>query len=431
MASAALSASAAPPSAVRVSGDGVPECSGPHQVRGYEVEPSLAADSTGSMLVGAWQQDRVSEERYGSIANMIGISQDGGATWERQLVTGVATCGGPGLSTNASDPWVAVGPDGTIYVASLGNTPASDTEGAVSGIIVSSSRDGGASWSTRIVDGPAEDDKETLTADPAVPGRAWVVWRGTNGDALVSRTDDFGDSWGAPAQVSRSRYNHIIDVHLLPLGGDRLVALYSTGMFVRSTELVMQVSDDAGSTWSKPRSLHGWSRFGLGSSDGRYRIRADSEIFSAAAAPNGAGYAAIQADEGLMVIRTLDEGRHWSKRVVVDARGGAGIPTVAASPDGHSVALIYLSLKQDKKGVPGLPTRYRSAISRNRGKTWSDRPLTATFDPRKAKSGGAVFLGDYMGLAPLGSRGDFGALVIAARPLAENGPTDVFFARPH
>ena len=425
----AMAALAAPPVRVLVSGAGVPDCSGPGQTRGYEVEPSLAADPSGSLLVGAWQQDR-RRSGSGSIANMIGVSKDGGATWDRQLVTAVSKCGG-GPTPAISDPWAAVAPDGTIYVASIG---VGGNELGQNTIFVQSSRDGGASWS-RVALPTSYSDKPTMAVDPVIPGRAWITWtEAPDVGEFISRTDDFGATWstGKPVSTQDPRFGSPKDVHLLPLAADRLIALATHNGFRDDyVDLVARVSDDGGDTWSSGRRL---TKFPLGSvhdADGRL-FRADSVIFGAAAGPGGAGYAVLQAGGGrIAIVRTLDAGRTWSRSNVVGrARYATGSPVVAASPDGTSVAVSFISLDRDRKGDGVASTRYRIAVSHDRGSTWQTSPLTPAFNARAGRTNGTPFLGDYTGLVPLGAGGRFGALVSVARPLAGNGPTDIVFVKP-
>src|SRR4051812_12449705 len=109
-------------------------CSGPSFV-GSEVEPSLAADPRHPQrLYAVWQQDR--NVRAGARGIVVARSADGGRTWKRNVVP-VGICAGQSGRTwpFASDPWVSVGGDGRVYVATLG--PA---------IAVVSSGDGGRTW---------------------------------------------------------------------------------------------------------------------------------------------------------------------------------------------------------------------------------------------------------------------------------------------
>src|SRR5436190_19485275 len=80
-----------------------------------EVEPEVAIDPTDpSHLVGAWQQDRLSDG--GSHGLVAGYSTDGGATWTVSPQPFSACYHASGLPgpyldyQRASDPWVSIGP---------------------------------------------------------------------------------------------------------------------------------------------------------------------------------------------------------------------------------------------------------------------------------------------------------------------------------
>ena len=393
-------------------------CSVRDAVPGYEVEPSLAADPSGQTIVGAWQQDRVDGDNGGTAANVIAVSTDAGASFATQLVGGVAACGG-GSADRVSDPWAAVAPDGTIYVASIAVDPNST--------YVQSSRDGGATWTGTSVSHEGYEDKETIAVDPHVPGRAWLAW--SEGSRFrISRTDDFGQTWSSPHPIGgRIGFGQVFDIHLLPVGGDRLLAVSSYGnSYGGDPTLTTAVSDDAGATWAPRRDVHNLIGASLVTRDGRV-FRADAEIFSAAAAGDDV-WVAMQGARGIHVFFSPDGGVTWQRRVF-ERRRGAGTPTIAASPDGRSVAVSYLSLDRDRRRDKPVTVRWRRLVTRDGGAHWRDRPLTRTFDARRARSAGRIFLGDYTGLAPLGAGGAFGALVTVAGAAAVSGRTDVAFVR--
>jgi hypothetical protein len=131
-----------------------------------EVEPSLAVDPRRpGRLVAAFQQDRY--HRGGARGIVVALSRDAGRSWERRALP-VSRCAGAAArqAPFASDPWVSVGPDGRIYVASLSG-----------GVSVTISGDWGRHWSTpAALHGPGFSDKPSLTADPHHPGTAYVVW---------------------------------------------------------------------------------------------------------------------------------------------------------------------------------------------------------------------------------------------------------------
>ncbi len=164
-------------------------------------------------VVGVWQQDRWSNG--GARGLVAGYSFDGGETWG-QTPLPFNRCAPGGLDfERASDPWVSIGPDGTVYAVSL-SFDATRPDNAVA---AATSSDGGVTWTNvRILmadDEPtAANDKEAVTADPVKPGTAYVVWdRAALSDCddegchdfsqptWFSKTTDGGRSWSDPSII--------------------------------------------------------------------------------------------------------------------------------------------------------------------------------------------------------------------------------------
>lgn len=406
-------------------------CVQPASIPGYEVESSLAADPTGRFLVGGYQQDRT--KRGGAVADVIATSDDGGETWTRTLVDGVSECGGGGFEKQ-TDPTAAIGPDGTAYVGVEGVS--TETSDPLSGSIYVLSRPAGEQAFTRVlVDGPREFmDKPVVSADPNRPGRAWVIWSG--GGQWVSRTDDGGSSWGAPVQVVPDGPGGQ-DHHIIPIGGDEVLAVvqYAASGLSRSGELVSYVSRDAGDTWSKQGRIGHYGALGA-TVDDRIGVRAPPGVFSTAVGGGDKVFVAHssrdQRGSAIRLISSANGGRKWRRVVLARGRAALVLPTVAASPDGRRVAVVWLTFRPEKGGTKRIKVRWRIARSDNAGRTWAKRPFSRRFDIAEARLGrrGELFVGDYVGLAPIGPGGGFGALLPFGRPLAESGPTDIFYVGP-
>src|SRR3954453_11064563 len=178
---------------------------------GAEAEPSSAGNqSRPGEVVGAWQQDRWSDG--GARGLVAGYSRDGGRSIDEGLWP-VSRCAPGGLNyERASDPWVSIGPEGTVYGSALpfdANSPR-NTVAAVT------SYDGGRTWRnpTVLIDDTQPqfaDDKNSVTADPLHPGTAYQVWDRlefspdltelVNGPTYLSVTRDFGRTWSAPRVI--------------------------------------------------------------------------------------------------------------------------------------------------------------------------------------------------------------------------------------
>src|SRR5260370_31344332 len=107
-----------------------------------EVEPYVAINPANALnIVGEWQQDRWNTG--GAHGLVAGYSFDGGQTWGETPLP-FSACAKGGLSyERASDPWVSIGPDGTIYANAISFDIITTTRNAVAG---ATSSDGGKTW---------------------------------------------------------------------------------------------------------------------------------------------------------------------------------------------------------------------------------------------------------------------------------------------
>src|SRR5205085_2357613 len=113
----------------------------------------------------------------GSRGDMAAVTFDGGKTWTNVPLPGNTVNNG-GFWYRNSDPWVSIGPDGTVYAI---NIDFQDPNNVYSGgVYVNTSHDGGLTWSAPaqlILDsGSPFNDKESITADPTASGYAYAVW---------------------------------------------------------------------------------------------------------------------------------------------------------------------------------------------------------------------------------------------------------------
>ena len=110
-----------------------------------EVEPYVAVNplTVGTdrvNIVGVWQQDRWSNGGARGLA--AAASFDGGRTWSESSLP-FSNCAPGGLPfERASDPWVSIGPDGTVYTVAL----SFDSTTSRNAVAAATSRDGGRTW---------------------------------------------------------------------------------------------------------------------------------------------------------------------------------------------------------------------------------------------------------------------------------------------
>jgi len=202
-------------------------------VRNSEVEPFVAVDpSNPSVMIGAWQQDRWSNG--GSQGLVSATSTNGGASWTVNALTKSSKCTG-GTAANgggyerASDPWIAISPNGTAYLFSLSvDTNPAGFLTSPNAVLVMRSTDHGASWADPVTlrrdDSPnALNDKNSITADPNSSNFVYAVWdrlasppSGTlsqpafenspafTGDVWFSRTTNGGTTWEPARKIFKA-----------------------------------------------------------------------------------------------------------------------------------------------------------------------------------------------------------------------------------
>jgi hypothetical protein len=431
-----------------------------------EAEPHLAVDPRRPRrLVATWQQDRFAIDG-GALSNLVATSNDAGRTWRTVRLPGLSRCTG-GTDERASDPWLSIGPDGTIYQASLTFTAIPALEGLAgpTALRVSRSRDGGRTFSapTTVVEASQYDDREAISADPTRPGHAYVAWvrrlgtLGERGTEYFSRTTDGGRTFSLPRQITAPKpatpdppplaEGTLPDptlIEVLPDGD--LVNVYveanPTPLIGGSTPLRpwsvwAQRSGDRGTTWSNLRRIAVIRRPGAPRDpESGSQVRAFN-VASTAVARDGTVYVVwndIRSPRSSLVLlsRSRDGGRRWSPpRTVARVATQAFLPAVAVMRDG-TVGVTFDDLRRDRRGDGKLTTDVWLRWSRDGGRRWRERHLAGSFDTLTASRTGSTgitgrFLGDYQGLVALPD--GFGALFAQARPAARTGASDVFFAR--
>jgi hypothetical protein len=415
------------------------------RINGAEIEPSITVNpSNPRNITATWQQDLGLAAR----TDMIGVSKDGGHTWRRRTIPGLTACTGGGADA-ASDPWVSAGPDSVVYFSGAEAFLSSLTAPPIA-FGASRSRDGGLSWSMPILASGRNprNDKETITADPRRPRHAYMVWGNRDMPPTApstsflrfARTQNGGANWSRPVTIDHAppnAFDQSSQILVLPNGA--LLALFSRvtlradGTFAGS--VLARRSTNEGRTWQPAvRAQSMPLRPFTDPESGDPLPNQDDGIFSAAVGPDGTTYLAWDQNRSprsgsIRFTASTDGGRTWTPPSrLPGVRAFAFEPAIAIDAP-NSIGITWYDMRHDHPADNQLTTDVWFAHSSDGGKTWRQTHVAGPFDYRTApRPSGFPRLGEYQGLAPLRPRG-FAAIFTMARPQAQNGPTDIFFAR--
>ncbi|MCA1656720.1 MAG: glycoside hydrolase, partial [Actinobacteria bacterium] len=242
------------------------------------VEPSVAVNPRNpDNIVVAWIQDFPQD-------NVLAITSDGGRTWQRRAVPKLTQCDG-GENQATADPWLSFGPDGVVYLSSMGIDLPPGSFTPVNTVVVSHSKDGGDTWSDPVVvhGRDAYNDEPTILADPGRAGRVHVFWS--------------------------LRY---------ALGAETVADFHS-------------VSNDGGKTWSAASAAYVPQGAGLVPLGAQIVATPDGTLLYSFLLNNAANYLSplpTLVDAEARVIRSTDHGQTWSQPI------GVGSGSAATNPPG-------------------------------------------------------------------------------------------------
>ena len=421
---------------------------------GAEVEPQIAIDPQNpAHLIGAWQQDRWSGG--GARGLRTGYSFDGGLTWSVTQAAFSRCTGGNAANgadyARASDPWVAIGPDGIAYQIAIAFNGATLAPGSSGAVLASRSVDGGRTWSAPtalISDGSlAFSDKESIAADPLAPGYAYASWDrlATNGlgPTYFARTTNGGLTWEAARPIynpggRNQTLNNVVVIATAGAGAGTLFNFFTEfdvgANNVATPHFAVLRSTDRGLTWGAPVTIAASLAVGTHDPQNPMReLRDGANLASFASGPGGVLVGVWQdsrfsggARDGIAFSRSMDGGSTWSPPVQINGVPAAQalLPVASVRADGV-IGVLYYDMRNDTVDPATLLVDAWLATSAD-GATWTERHVAGPFDFGAApQAEGGLFIGDYQGLAS--AAGAFVAFFARTNADTANR-TDVFAA---
>ena len=406
-----------------------------------EVEPQVAVNPTNpANIIGVYQQDRWNDG--GARGLVTSRSSNGGTSWARNFAAFSACSGGAAEYLRATDPWVSFDAAGRAYQISLSIDSA---DLGLSAVLTSTSTNGGATWSApetvqRDTNPVNFNDKESITGDWTRAGRAYAVWiRGAipgenrsiqglarsfafRGQPMFSRTTDGGETWSRPISMTGNKNVYAQGNQIAVLPDGTLVNVFSilfkgSGVQPPQANQVFQAvtrSTDGGRTWSKIHKIAPLGTVLLTDPDNPNPTSLDETIRAGDYLPDIAvdkesGDLYVTWADGLgtaannvVISKSTNGGRTWSAPQAIDRTPGqhAFNHAVTVADDG-TVAVLYYDFRNNTPAA-GLPTDVWLTHSTDGGETWQEQHVTGPFDMKAAPVARGWFLGDYMGLEPIG-----------------------------
>ncbi len=391
-----------------------------------EVEPSMSA--VGTTIVAAFQTGRF----FNAGASDIGFatSHDGGATWVSGFLPGTTHYSVPtGPFDSVSDPVITYDAAHGLWL--LASLPVFFTIAPAPAALVSRSSDG-IHWSVPIAVAPGQtnSDKDWIACDNAATspfyGHCYVQWDdpSANGVIHVSTSTDGGATWSAPANTVGNATGIAGQPMVQPNG----TVIIPIDDFLEANVLAF-VSHDGGTTWSAPVEvapiiLH----FAAGG------IRS-GPLPSAAMDAAGTAYLVwqdcrfrVSCSANDLVMSTSADGISWTApaRVPIDPTTSLAdhfIPGVAVAPGtSGSAAHLGITFYYYANANCGFVTCQLSVAylsSHDGGITWtSPTPIVGPMSPSwLANTDQGVMVGDYIATTFVGSQ-PFGVFAVALPPSA-------------
>jgi hypothetical protein len=360
----------------------------------------------------------------------------------------------------ATDPWTAISPNGFMWFMSLSFN---DTRNLDNAMLASRSTDGGVTWSdptTLIVDRDRNvfNDKNTMTADPNTSDNVYAVWdrlvfpneqsqgqhselaAAFKGPTYFSKTENgtaANPTWTTTKILDFGRNDQTIanQIGVLPREpGDTESTLINVFNWIhndnqggrKGQKIAAMTSTNSGDTWSEPVVIDRLAGASLSDTDpdgapcpvkvtptSSYRcpLRTGDLVPDISVDLNtGTAYVVWQnggsnGNVQIFLSKSTDGGATWTapERVNANIATDAHTPSVDVD-DAGNVAVSYYDFRNNVTGDGILRTSHWIHRSTNGGASFgAEEQLGADFDTRKAPFAVGYFLGDYDGLASVGT----------------------------
>jgi hypothetical protein len=329
----------------------------------------------------------------------------------------------PGGTSLSGDPWLAVSPTGTFYMASLYNglNNLAVLRGTPTGT--------GVSWSApTILTGGASFDKEAIATDP-VNGNIYVSYTRFSSQVSISlyRSTDGGVSFTGPVQISTGNVQGSMPV-VGPNGEVYVAWQQNSGTFQSPTAIAFGRSTDGGQTFTVFNNIAPIGGFTVSGTD-RAPAFPQIAVDRSGGPNNGNIYITYQSNHlgggtsgDALIIRSTNGGTTWSAPTRINDDGTSALqwfPTVDVDSSGFVHSFFY-----DRRGQSGNNTNLYYARSADGGLSWEPnvRVSDTTFTMTTFGEGSPAW-GDYINADTQGKS------AMVAYTDGRNGNPDAFFTR--
>ncbi|MEP7179667.1 MAG: sialidase family protein [Pseudonocardiales bacterium] len=390
------------------------------------VEPDVAVSPVNPLVAVAAAHDG----RYpdgGAVDISYAWTHDGGQTWHHAPLPGITKSAG-GTWDRASDPVIAFGPDGSVYISVL-----AISLDCPSGVTVSRSTDGGKTFGRPVLAHYSascdySDDKNFLVIDNGRysphRGRLYQFWTpflsdpAPDGSSLqvVRWSDNHGRTWSPTVDLTEHGIftqdsqpmikpdGTIVDTyqdfgaaasHEGPesrIGQDAATHAAPTAAPPPADKIVARTSHDGGATWSAPSTVT------TSAGEGPAGIRCC--LPSASADPvTGRLYTSwiSPASDAVMLSQSFD-GKHWSAAVQV-TKPAAGRDYINTDVAAYRGEVFVANSTRNTTIEDGRFVQQQLSVSFDGTHFAAPIKLGRLSDLNYAAQAGGIFPGDYMGTA--------------------------------